>query len=96
MQSQSPDYYYLRFKITSPTKDILMIRKTITDCLAQSFGSTVASMYLDILWIDDSDDGDGKECVVRTHIMSAFFLLGSALIPYISGYTTGFLIGMPR
>jgi hypothetical protein len=70
MQSQSPDYHYLRFKITPPTKDVLMIRKTITDCLVQSFGSTVASMYLDILWIDDSDDdGDGKECVIRTHIM---------------------------
>jgi hypothetical protein len=64
------DYYYLRFKITPPTKDVLMIRKTITDCLVQSFGSTVASIYLDILWIDDSDDGDdGKECVIRTHIM---------------------------
>ena len=49
-----------------------MIRKTIADCLVQSFGSTVASIYLDILWIGDSDasdDGDGKECVIRTHIM---------------------------
>ena len=72
MHSQSPDYHYLRFKITPPTKDVLLIRKTITDCLVQSFGSTVASMYLDILWIDDSDDeidGDGNECVIRTHIM---------------------------
>ena len=69
MQSQSPDYHYLRFKITPPTKDVLMIRKTITDCLVQSFGSTVASIYLDILWVDDSDhDGGGKECVIRTHI----------------------------
>ena len=33
----------------------------------------MASTYLDILWIDDSDDGEGKECVIRTHIMSAFF-----------------------
>ena len=72
MQFQSSDYHYLRFKITPPTKDILMIRKTIADCLVQSFGSTVASIYLDILWIGDSDasdDGDGKECVIRTHIM---------------------------
>lgn len=76
MQSLCPDYYYLRFKITPPTKDVLMIRKTISDCLVQSFGSTVVSMYLDVLWIDDSDhdddgpgDGDGKECVIRTHTM---------------------------
>lgn len=73
-QAQNPDdYHYLRFKITPPTKDVLIIRKTITDCLVQSFGSTVASMYLDILWIDDdsSDDGSngGKECVIRTRIM---------------------------
>ena len=72
--SNGPDYYYLRFKIIPPTKDVLMIRKTISDCLVQNFGSTVASIYLDILWIDDSDrdddgDGDGKECVIRTHTM---------------------------
>ena len=80
MQYQSPDYHYLRFKITPPTKDALMIRKTITDCLVQSFGSTMASMYLDILWVDDSpddddddDDDDGKECVIRTHIMYKVF-----------------------
>ena len=50
-----------------------MIRKTITDCLVQNFGSTMASTHLDILWVDgsDSDDGliGGKECVIRTHIM---------------------------
>jgi hypothetical protein len=67
-----PDYWhYLRFKITPPTKDVLMIRKTITDCLVQTFGTTVGSIHLDILWIDDSADGvnDGKECVIRSHIM---------------------------
>jgi hypothetical protein len=73
MQFQSSDYHYLRCKITPPTKDVLMIRKTITDCLMQTFGSTVASIFLDILWIDEiddlDDDGDGKECVIRTHIM---------------------------
>ena len=103
MQSLCPDYYYLRFKITPPTKDVLMIRKTISDCLVQSFGSTVVSMYLDVLWIDDSDhdddgpgDGDGKECVIRTHTMwllSIFLnkLFSLGLITYILAILLGLL-----
>ncbi|KAF8816896.1 hypothetical protein BYT27DRAFT_7127116 [Phlegmacium glaucopus] len=63
------EYHYLRFKVTPPTKDVLIIRKTIIDCLQQSFGSTVASTHMDILWVDD--DNDGNECVIRTHIMDA-------------------------
>ena len=66
--SLTPEYHYLHFKITPPTQDVLMIRKNIVDHLVQNFGSTVASTYMDILWIGD-DDSDGTECVLRTHIM---------------------------
>lgn len=79
------DYHYLRFKISPPIKDVLIIRKTITDCLVQSFGSTMASTYMDIFWVNE--DGDGRECVIRAHIMYVIILNLTTLLltPYFGG-----------
>jgi len=60
--SLSTDYHYIRVSIFPPTQDILTLRKTMSDALAECFGITSGSMYLDIL----SLESHGKECLVRT------------------------------
>ncbi|KAF8999877.1 hypothetical protein BDQ17DRAFT_1246205 [Cyathus striatus] len=55
--------HYIRFSLSPATTDELRIRKAISTALAQSFGITAESTYVDVLWVS----GDGKECVLRVH-----------------------------
>jgi len=62
--------HYLRVSIEPPTSDVLTIRKSTSDALAQTFGQTSATTYLDILWIND----EGSSAVIRVHKERVFFL----------------------
>ena len=55
--------HYLCVSIKPPTPDVLTIRKSISDALAQSFGQTSATTYLDIVWIND----EGSSAAIRVH-----------------------------
>jgi hypothetical protein len=54
-------HHYIRFSISPPSTDPLLIRRALQDALAQSFGTALSHTYLDVLWVADS----GIECVVR-------------------------------
>ena len=54
--------HYIRFSITPPSSDALLVRRALQEALVQSFGAARSHTYLDVLWVADS----GSECVVRT------------------------------
>ena len=54
-------HHYIRFSISPPSADALLIRRALQEALAQSFGTALSHAYLDVLWVADS----GAECVVR-------------------------------
>ena len=53
--------HYIRFSITPSTQDVLILRKALSDALTQTFGTTCASIYLDILWVSEQ----GTSMVIR-------------------------------
>ncbi|KAK7447089.1 hypothetical protein VKT23_014303 [Stygiomarasmius scandens] len=54
-------HHYLRLS-TTPSTDALAIRQTIQKSLADSFGSTMAGTYVDILWV-----GEDGQSVIRVN-----------------------------
>ncbi|KAH9966383.1 hypothetical protein BGW80DRAFT_1178295 [Lactifluus volemus] len=54
-------HHYIRFSISPPSADSLLIRRALQEALAQSFGVALSHTYLDVLWVADS----GTECIVR-------------------------------
>jgi len=58
-------YHYIRFAISPPlgSADALEIRRLLQEALAQSFGTTLSHVYLDVLSVTAS----GDECVVRAN-----------------------------
>lgn len=55
------DYHYIKFTVTPPCDDAIILRKAIQVGLSQSFGLTSANIYVDILWAAS----DGAEVVIR-------------------------------
>jgi len=55
-------HHYIRFAISPPlgSADALEIRRLLQEALAQSFGTTLSHVYLDVLSVTPS----GDECVV--------------------------------
>ena len=58
-----PTQYYIRLAMQPHCADVLRIRKTLQDALADTFGLTSAGTYMDVLSVDE----EGSETVVRTH-----------------------------
>ena len=71
MQRSLPsDYHYIRLAVSPSNNDALGLRKTLQDALAQTFGITASSTYIDILWVADG----GEEFVIRLGNRSVGFL----------------------
>jgi hypothetical protein len=56
-------YHYIRFSISPPSADPLLLRDALRAALAQSFGIVLSHAYLDVLWVADS----GTECIIRAN-----------------------------
>ena len=57
----SSAYRYIRFSVSPPSTDALLLRKLIQDALGQSFGLVSSHTYLDILSLSE----DGTTLVIR-------------------------------
>ncbi|KAH9886749.1 hypothetical protein C8Q73DRAFT_657803 [Cubamyces lactineus] len=60
-QKLPSSHRYIRFAVSPPSTDVLLLRKLIQDALGQSFGLVSSHTYLDILSLSD----DGTTLVVR-------------------------------
>lgn len=58
-----PTHHYIRLSMQPRCTDVLLIRKSIQDALAEMFGLTFASTYIDILFVSEL----GSESVVRVN-----------------------------
>ncbi|KAG8215190.1 hypothetical protein J3R82DRAFT_8723 [Butyriboletus roseoflavus] len=56
-----PTHYYIRLSMEPRCTDVLRIRKSLQDALADMFGLTFASTYVDVLSVNEP----GSETVVR-------------------------------
>ncbi|TEB33885.1 hypothetical protein FA13DRAFT_1730155 [Coprinellus micaceus] len=54
--------HYIRLTVR-PAADALTIRKSLSNTLNETFGTTAASVNIDVLWVEE----DGSEAVVRMH-----------------------------
>ena len=59
---KSSSKHYIRLTV-HPAADALTIRKSLSNALSETFGITLASVNIDILWVEE----DGSEVVVRIH-----------------------------
>ena len=58
-----PTHHYIRFSMQPRCTEVLLIRKSIQDALADMFGLTFAGTYIDVLFVNAL----GSESVVRVH-----------------------------
>ncbi|KAH0833930.1 hypothetical protein J3R83DRAFT_11117 [Lanmaoa asiatica] len=58
-----PTHHYIRLSLEPRCTDVLLIRKSLQDALADTFGLTFASTYIDVLSVNEL----GSETVVRVN-----------------------------
>ncbi|KAF8550648.1 hypothetical protein OG21DRAFT_1513730 [Imleria badia] len=58
-----PTHHYIRLSMQPRCTEVLLIRKSIQDALADMFGLTSAGTYIDVLFVNEL----GSESVVRVH-----------------------------
>ncbi|GBE86952.1 hypothetical protein SCP_1001960 [Sparassis crispa] len=61
MSALSTSYHYIRFTVTPPCADAVILRKALQDSLSQSFGLVSSNTYIDVLSISDN----GTDLVIR-------------------------------
>ncbi|KII83656.1 hypothetical protein PLICRDRAFT_448119 [Plicaturopsis crispa FD-325 SS-3] len=67
-------FHYIRFSLSPPCTDPLILRKTIQDAMTQTFG-LLSSTYTDVLWIAD----DGSASVLRVDKGDAATVMAAAV-----------------
>ncbi|KAF8415425.1 hypothetical protein L210DRAFT_3431587 [Boletus edulis BED1] len=68
-----PTHHYIRLSVQPRCADPLLIRKSIQDALADMFGLTFASTYIDVLFVNER----GSESVVRVNPEDASRILAA-------------------
>ncbi|KZT00276.1 uncharacterized protein LAESUDRAFT_688338 [Laetiporus sulphureus 93-53] len=69
-------YHYIKFSVSPPCTDALLLRKSLQDALDQSFGLVSANTYVDVLWVSE----EGSETVVRIAHREAAKLMAATTV----------------
>ncbi|KAI0258733.1 hypothetical protein BC834DRAFT_910040 [Gloeopeniophorella convolvens] len=75
-RAASTTHHYIRFALSPPCADALLVRRALQEALAQSFGAALSHTYLDVLWVADT----GEACVVRTSPDDAASVMAAAAV----------------